>query len=99
MKKALVTGGNGFVGKHLVSLLEARGSVVAVLSQNQRGHVGGTKFYEADIRDREEVCSALRDFGPDHIYHLAAVSSVDEAWRSPRFTYDVKDRKSTRLNS
>jgi GDP-4-dehydro-6-deoxy-D-mannose reductase len=89
MNKALVTGGCGFVGRHLVSLLEHRGSRVAILAQKGSRQVGSAKLYEADIRDRVAVGFAIEEFRPNDIYHLAAISSADLAWRFPRRTYDV----------
>ena len=36
-------------------------------------------FVQADIRDRTAVASALAEFRPDRIYHLAAESHVDRS--------------------
>lgn len=43
----------------------------------------------ADVRDIAAVRSAIHEFQPDHIYHLAAISSVETSWRYPRVTCDV----------
>ena len=90
MQRALVTGGNGFVGKYLVRYLQSSGSQVAVLSSSE-GHEenNNAAFYLADIRDRGKVQSAIQEFKPDHIYHLAAISAVGNSWQSPRLTYEV----------
>ncbi|HZR65524.1 MAG TPA: GDP-mannose 4,6-dehydratase [Terriglobales bacterium] len=91
--RSLITGGTGFVGQHLASFLHSRGSRVAILAPKAQGSLesadSSTHFYEADIRDAAAVRAATHDFKPDHIYHLAAVSSVDTSQQSPRFTYDV----------
>lgn len=78
--KALVTGGAGFIGGHLVSALLARGDHVTVLdnlSRNVRAQPSGTehlRFVHGDIRDRACVADAAE--GMDVIFHLAAQSSV-----------------------
>ena len=79
--QALVTGGAGFVGPHLVAALLARGDAVRVLdrpSENLR-RLGrrGVAIYEGDILDPKAVRAAM--FGVDAVFHLAALSSV---WRS-----------------
>ena len=89
MNRALITGGTGFVGKHLVPFLQQRGSQVAVLAQACCVDVANVNWYEADIRDEQAVRSAVRDFKPAHIYHLAAISAVDFSWNNPRLTYEV----------
>jgi GDP-4-dehydro-6-deoxy-D-mannose reductase len=90
MNRALITGGTGFVGTYLAAFLRERGSQIAVLaSAGCDAKVQTTECYEVDIRDAERVRSAIDDFRPDHIYHLAGVSSVDLSWKSPRLTYEV----------
>jgi nucleoside-diphosphate-sugar epimerase len=62
-KKILVTGGEGFIGKHLVNRLKEMGHDVITMNQTPGAD------YEMDI------CN-IRDFEPvpyvDVIYHLAA---------------------------
>jgi GDP-4-dehydro-6-deoxy-D-mannose reductase len=90
MERALITGGTGFVGKHLVSYLQSVGSRVAVLSSGEAGEERAEMaFYPADIRDRDKVRSVIQEFKPDHIYHLAAISAVGDSWQLPRLTYEV----------
>lgn len=73
--KALVTGGAGFVGQHLVTFLRASGdSVVAV---DHREHDGALAV---DITDTDALTRVVRDAAPDAVYHLAARSHVGESW-------------------
>jgi GDP-4-dehydro-6-deoxy-D-mannose reductase len=88
MLRVLITGGTGFVGSHLVPLLQGRGFEVAILAQNRR-QTCSVNFYEADIRDSRAVRLAIHDFKPHHVYHLAAISSVEVSFRTPRLTYDL----------
>jgi len=76
--KALVTGGAGFIGQHVVRELLARGHGVRVLdSMREDVHGGrpwtppeGVEFEIGDVRDGAAVDRALR--GIDTVLHLAA---------------------------
>ena len=82
-KRALVTGGAGLIGSHIVDLLQAQGWAVRVLDNLeaqthrdgkppwlQAAIQNGAEFAEGDIRDREVVESALD--GIDVVFHEAA---------------------------
>jgi 2-alkyl-3-oxoalkanoate reductase len=80
MSTILVTGGNGFVGRHVVSALQARGDdvrVVALPSEDASwlGQRGAT-VYRGDIRLPETLAEPVR--GVDAVLHLAAMMDV---WR------------------
>jgi UDP-glucose 4-epimerase len=86
MPTALVTGGAGFIGSHLVQLLTSRGWSVRVLddlSTGLRENLEGTgaELMEGDIRNAETVDQAAR--GADFIFHLAAMISVPESMGRP----------------
>ena len=92
MSNALVTGGAGFIGSHLVRGLLARGDRVRVLdnlSSGDRRNLDGldVEFVEGDIRDRATVSRALQ--GVETVFHLAAMISVPESMADPRTCYDV----------
>ncbi len=70
---AIVTGGAGFVGSHLVSLLVSRGEQVRVIERPGAvvGHLpSAVDVTFADIRDETAVRASLRGCGV--VYHLAA---------------------------
>jgi dihydroflavonol-4-reductase len=75
MRLSLVTGGNGFIGRHLVQILCARGERVRVFDLRLPGqgcHLYGeaVEFVQGDIADAAAVASAMA--GADRVYHLAA---------------------------
>lgn len=73
--RAVVTGGLGFVGRHLVAHLEAAGDDVTTLD-----HHGD---HPVDILDGPAVAAALARIAPDAVYHLAGWADVGASWRDP----------------
>lgn len=77
-KRVLITGGNGFLGEHLVQYLLDKGDVTIVIfdklkqqetHQNEKSVVS----VKGDIRSKDDVVNVFKDFGPfDTVYHLAS---------------------------
>jgi nucleoside-diphosphate-sugar epimerase len=87
-KKALVTGGAGFIGSHLVDALLSNRCQVVVLDDLSTGRLSNMKhimnkisFYKGDIRDREILDTTIK--GCDVIFHQAAVVSVPQTVEDP----------------
>lgn len=78
--RALVTGGAGFIGSHLVDALHERGAAVAVLDNLATGRRENVsppvEFFEVDLHDGDTVRDAVRRFRPTHVFHQAAQASV-----------------------
>lgn len=75
MKKALVCGGNGFIGGHLVNRLAAEGTWVRAvdIAPEPYGPSHAAETLIADLRDPEACRKALDvDGGFDEVYQLAA---------------------------
>lgn len=81
--KILVTGGNGFVGGHLVKKLTADGHEVVVLDnfsssqQQATNDIKDVQVIKGDIRDKSDVTRALK--GCEAVFHLAALVNLREA--------------------
>lgn len=87
----LVTGGAGFIGRHLVRRLLADGARVTILddlSSASRDRIAdGAAFVQGDIRDGALVRALATDV--DCVFHLAACVSVTESIRNWRRSHEV----------
>lgn len=87
--KALVTGGAGFIGSHLVEALLARGDAVRVLdnlSTGKRERVpASVEFMEGDITNIADVKSATE--GREVVFHCAALPRVQLSLEKPQETH------------
>lgn len=86
LQRALVTGGAGFIGSHLVDLLHAQGIDVTVIDDLSRGHIhnvrAGIVIHPIDIGSAA-AATIIRTGDFDVVFHLAAQvdlrASVDDA--------------------
>lgn len=76
MKRVLVTGAAGFVGRHIVEHLLGRGQVVFGFARHLPSSEISDRVthYRGDLRNKETVESVVRRSRPDIIYHFAGVT-------------------------
>ena len=89
MTTALITGINGFAGRHLHALLEKKGRRVVGLGIEQTCDLPDVQYEMVDITDCDSVAQALKRLAPDEVYHLAGVSFPAEADRTPRSALEI----------
>ncbi len=92
-QKAIVTGGAGFIGSHLVDALVKRGIEVLVLDDLSSGSLenleqakaeAGTRFQFKEIElCSDELSDVVGAFAPDTIFHLAAQMNVRRSVEDP----------------
>jgi len=76
-QRILVTGGTGFIGKHLFDRLKKEGHQVEIFDL-KRGD---------DLRDPKQVDKAIK--GRDVVFHLAAIADLNVSRKNPRENTDI----------
>ncbi len=88
--RALVTGAGGFVGKHLLAYLLAhtdwRIYANAHAASVHPGN-GRVKWVTSDLTSKAETTAMVAEVRPDYVFHLAAQSHVQEAFKDPEGTF------------
>lgn len=75
--RALITGGQGFVGRHLAAHLHDLGDEVTVID------------IEHDVTNVDDMRDVVTSTSPDVVYHLAAISHVGTSWSDPNAVLKV----------
>ena len=87
----LVTGGAGYIGAHVVRVLQASGRGVVVLddfsSGEERKVPADVPVVRCSVADRATVADALRDHRVDGVIHLAAKKAAGESVHIPLHYY------------
>jgi nucleoside-diphosphate-sugar epimerase len=80
IKKALVTGGGGFVGQVIVKMLTERGVVCRVIGRNSYPEIEaiGAECVIGDICDPDIVTAATKNI--DTVFHVAALAGIWGSW-------------------
>ena len=82
--RILVTGDQGFVGRHALAGLPGATGLSALKP-------------DIDIRDKECLLKCLRAFQPDAVLHLAALTFVPDSFKAPEATFEVNFLGTLRL--
>jgi len=101
-RSALVTGGAGFIGSHLVDRLVAESWRVRVLDDFSTGHEANLagcadriELLRGDIRAPMSLARAMR--GVEVVFHQAAIASVPRSVEDPIGTHEVNALGSLRV--
>lgn len=95
-KRAVVTGGAGFIGSHLVEELVANGYQVAMLddlSTGKKANIesllpgGRVDFVRGSVTDLPLLQELFQN--TRYVFHLAAISSVPRSLKDPRASHEV----------
>lgn len=90
MKKFLVTGVSGFVGRYFLDYLEQqaiRSLVLGIDVHDDEYNPPRTwvekQFFSIDLLNRDDLENILHSFQPEYVVHLASFSSVSYSWKNP----------------
>lgn len=93
--RILVTGGAGFIGKHILEWLEARGHALHVIDDFSTGrisHVGpNVALTKIDMTalSCDDLTGVLADFHAEAVVHLAAMHFIPDCMARPERTFAV----------
>jgi len=93
MSKVLITGGSGFLGKHLASALKDQHTVI-LASRNQKAllsaaHVLRVESIPLDVSNYAATVEMFTRYSPDIVIHAAATKFVDLAEKFPNECIDI----------
>jgi CDP-glucose 4,6-dehydratase len=86
----LITGGAGFVGRHLSAALMQRGASVVLVDRH--GDPAATRTVVGDVTDFLRMRDLLDSYDVTYVFHLAAQSLVEVALREPVATFEANIR-------
>lgn len=90
MKKVLIFGVSGFVGRYLAEEFLSHNYLVIGSDQEKNPSLPkDVSFISADILDEQAVIEIIRNLQPDIVVNLAAISSVGASWGIPQTTITV----------
>lgn len=84
MKKVLLTGASGFIGRHAINALVSRGYDVHAI-QSQSRNIESTpcvRWHTSDIHDMHSISEIMHLVQPTHLLHLAWYAKPVDYWES-----------------
>jgi len=95
-KRVLITGISGFLGERIALKCLEEGYEVAGLVRQHPQHnqavenlKGKVTLYEGDTRDRTRIGNIIREFNPEYVAHLAALTRVSYSFGHELETFDT----------
>lgn len=88
--RVLITGGSGFLGRHLARRLIDRGDTVCIYSRDEVKHAQmmrefdkhpNLRWFLGDVRDADRLSRAMR--GCDTVIHAAALKRIETGFNNP----------------
>ncbi len=87
----IVTGGAGYIGGTVATLLLGAGHQVTIIDNlchsRREALPSGARFVQADLADRSRIEEVLRETQPDGVLHFAALIEAGESMQKPEIYF------------
>ncbi len=82
MKRVLITGATGFIGRNALAPLIAKGYEIHAITQKQHGTEQNVSWYSANLLNSDEIAHLMDKIRPSHLLHFAWYAEPGKFWRS-----------------
>ncbi len=90
MKRALITGASGFVGRYLASYLHEKGfEVWASFLRDRSPFPFRVLWLRANLTSSEQTFELIRKSRPHYVFHLAGQAVPNLSWKDPEKTFQA----------
>jgi nucleoside-diphosphate-sugar epimerase len=83
MKRLLITGAGGFIGRHCLPILRDAGYEIHALSRSEHCFEQGVQWHSANLFEEGAAESLLAEVRPTHLLHLAWYAEAGRYWTAP----------------
>ena len=85
MKKIIVTGANGFIGRHCIPLLQKKNYNIYATTSGKRNHLpvdSDITWCQTDLLSKKEITDLLEQIKPTHLLHFSWYTEHGKFWHS-----------------
>jgi NAD dependent epimerase/dehydratase family enzyme len=90
-KNVLLTGGTGFIGRYLTTMLLEKGYSVSILTRTSKKNTDTISYYIWDVSQNSIEEAAV--LNADYIIHLAGENIADKKWTEERKAEIIASRE------
>ena len=94
-KNVLISGGSGFIGSNLASLLVSKGYSVSILSRTEKQNRDDIFYYKWDVA--KQIIDENAVMKADYIIHLAGENIAEKRWTAKRKAAIIDSREQSTL--
>ena len=81
-KNILISGGSGFIGRHLTDLLIEKGFSVSILSRSDKKNTANISYFKWDVSNH--IIDEAAVLNADYVIHLAGENIAEKRWTAKR---------------
>jgi nucleoside-diphosphate-sugar epimerase len=89
-KRVLLTGGRGFIGRHCIAELQARGYEIHATTSRPPPVAAGVQWHRVNLLNADATAALLSSVRPDGLLHLAWYAKHGKFWRAPENLHWVR---------